>query len=77
MASRSLAKAPLRGRVVVIRGGHEVLAEHRRRTSGDPETAIAEACHVSLGALDGDCVLRELGHDASVPARRRMTVSAT
>ena len=55
------------GRGVVIHGAHEVLAEHRRRTSGDPGTAVAEACSASLGVLDGDCVLRELGHDASVP----------
>jgi hypothetical protein len=45
--------------------------------AGDHETAVAEAGPVSLGVLDGDCVLRELGHDASMPARRRMTVSAT
>ena len=45
--------------------------------AGDHETAVAEACPVSLGVPDGDCVLRELGHDASMPTRRRMTVSAT
>jgi hypothetical protein len=54
------------GRGLVIHDADEVLAEHQRRMSGDPETAVAEACPASLGVLDGDCVLHELGHDPSV-----------
>ena len=62
---------------MVIYGAPEAPTEQQRGTSGGPETAVAEACPVSLGVLDGDCVLRELGHDASMPARRRMRVSVT
>jgi putative hydrolase of the HAD superfamily len=62
---------------VVIYGAHEVLAEPQRGMSGNPETAVAEPCPVSLGVLDGNCVLPELGHDASMPTRWRMGVSAT
>ena len=43
MTSRSPAKASLNGWIVVVQGAHEVLEEHQRKTSGDPETAVREA----------------------------------
>jgi hypothetical protein len=65
------------GRVVVIQGAHEVLDEHQRRTPGDPEAAVGEACPAALGDQGWGRVMRELSHDASVPAARGVTVSAT
>ena len=65
-------------RVVVIQGAHEVLEEHQRKTfghpetavRGDPETAVREAYSAALSILGEGHVLRELSHDASIPAGR-------
>ena len=45
------------GRVMVIHGAHEVLEEHQRKTSGDPETAVREAYPAALHVLGQGRVL--------------------
>jgi hypothetical protein len=60
---------------VVIQGAHEVLEEHQRKTLGPPEPAVREAYSAALSKPRGSCVMRELGHNASVPRGTGVTVS--
>jgi hypothetical protein len=77
MPSRSLAKAPLRAGSWSSTVPMKCWQNASAGRPGDPETAVAEARPASVGVLDGDGVPRELGHDASVPPRRRTGVSVT